>query len=66
MKKLVLLSLIMSASLISAQASETELGENRASQCVEQDQSNRGVKADTEVQTRGTQESSGVKVEDKG
>lgn len=66
MKKLVLLSLIMSVSLISVQASETELGENRASQCVEQDQSNRGAKADTEVQTRGTQESSGVKVEDKG
>lgn len=66
MKKLLLLSFIISASLVSAQAAEGQLGESRDSQCVEQDQSNRAAKADTDVQTQGAQPSSEVRVEDKG
>ncbi len=66
MKKLVLLTLLISASFVSVHASDTSLGENRDVTCVEQDQSNRGAKADAEAPASGTQTSPEVRVEDKG
>lgn len=66
MRKLLLLTFILSSSLISAHASDAQLGEKRDSQCVEQDQSTRAAKADADVQTPAGQTTEGVKVEDKG
>jgi len=65
MKKLILMTLILSASLISASADETAgLGQKDDVKCVTQDQSNRSAKADTQNSTSPEQKPE-VKVGDK-